>query len=128
MPQIENARKVSLDDIAEGLHHILLGLFKKVVVADNMAAIVDGAFAKGVEPLNGLENWLALVAFAFQIYGDFSGYSSIAQGSAKLLGFNLSYNFHMPYFAKSPSDFWARRYATLSEWLRDYVYIPLGRN
>jgi len=128
MPQIENAREVSRSDIAEGLHHILLGLFKKVVVADNMAIIVDGAFAKGVEPLNGVENWLGLVAFAFQIYGDFSGYSSIAQGSAKLLGFNLSYNFHMPYFAKSPSDFWARWHVTLSQWLRDYVYIPLGGN
>ncbi len=128
LPQIENPRVVRWDDIAIGLHHIVMGLFKKVVIADNMAAIVDGAFAKGAEPLNGLENWLALTAFAMQIYGDFSGYSSIAQGSARVLGIDVSYNFHVPYFAKTPSEFWTRWHVTLSQWLRDYVYVPLGGN
>lgn len=128
LPQIEKKRKITSAHIAEGMHHILIGLFKKVVVADNMALYADGVFAKGADPLNGLENWIGLIAFALQIYGDFSGYSSIAQGSAKLLGFELSYNFHMPYFAKSPSEFWTRWHVTLSQWLRDYIYIPLGGN
>lgn len=128
IPQISNPRRFQISNIVEGSHHILLGLFKKVVIADNMAAIVGGAFAPGAETLSGLENWMALLAFALQIYGDFSGYSSIAQGSAKLIGFDLSYNFHMPYFACSPSDFWQRWHVTLSRWLRDYLYIPLGGN
>lgn len=128
LPQITNPRRFQWENIIEGTHHILLGLFKKVVIADNMAIIVDGIFAPGAETLSGTENWLGLLAFALQIYGDFSGYSSIAQGSAKLIGFNLSYNFHMPYFAYSPSDFWRRWHVTLSRWLRDYLYIPLGGN
>ena len=126
--QIENDRTFQTDHLFEGFHHILLGLFKKVVIADNMAPIVNGIFAPGAETLSGPENWLGLIAFALQIYCDFSGYSSIAQGSALLLGIRLSYNFHMPYFAASPSEFWKRWHVTLSQWLRDYVYIPLGGN
>ncbi len=128
MPQIENPRVHRQGDFAEGLYHILLGLFKKVVIADNMATITNAVFAAGPGQATGADMLLAIYAFAFQIYGDFSGYSSMAQGLAKWLGFDLIYNFKMPYFAVSPSDFWTRWHISLSAWLRDYLYIPLGGN
>ena len=127
MPQILEPRPRTPGDFAEGLYHVLTGLFRKVVVADNMAMYVNAVFAQQ-EEFSGLEYLLALYAFAFQIYGDFSGYSSIAQGVAKWLNFDLMYNFRMPYFAQSPSEFWQRWHVSLSEWLRDYLYIPLGGN
>lgn len=128
MPQIESPRQERQGDFAEGLYHILFGLLKKIVIADNMAAIVNAVFAAGPGDVSGAGMLIALYAFAFQIYGDFSGYSSMAQGIAKWLGFDLIYNFKMPYFAISPSDFWARWHVSLSTWLRDYLYIPLGGN
>ncbi len=135
-PQIENPRVRSGSDFVEGLYHILIGLLKKVVIADNMAGLVTAVFTQvskaSVEgttaQLNGAECFLGVLAFAFQIYGDFSGYSSMAQGIAKWLGFNLMYNFKFPYFAQSPSDFWRRWHISLSAWLRDYLYISLGGN
>jgi alginate O-acetyltransferase complex protein AlgI len=99
-----------------------------VVLADNMASIVQAVFATRVEDLSGFECLIGAYAFAMQVYGDFSGYSSMAQGVAKLMGFDLMYNFRMPYFAASPSDFWHRWHISLSLWLRDYLYIPLGGN
>ena len=120
MPQIANPRTGRQGDFAEGLYHVLLGLFKKIVIADNMAAITNAVFAAGPGQASGADMLLALYAFAFQIYGDFSGYSSMAQGIAKWLGFDLIYNFRMPYFAVSPSDFWNRWHISLSAWLRDY--------
>lgn len=125
--QIERTRRPTASDWEEGLHHFLLGVFKKVIIADNMAPLANGVFGNSGD-LSGPTLWAGLLAFALQIYGDFSGYSSMAQGIGKFLGFDLSYNFHMPYFATSPSDFWRRWHITLSEWLRDYLYIPLGGN
>ncbi|MES9923758.1 MAG: MBOAT family O-acyltransferase [Candidatus Thiodiazotropha endolucinida] len=128
LPQIVNPRSFTKGNFSEGLYHILIGMFKKVVIADNMAPIVNQVFSTPVSDLNGTEILIGVYAFAFQIYGDFSGYSSIAQGIAKWLGINLSWNFRMPYFSTTPSEFWRRWHITLSSWLRDYLYITLGGN
>ncbi len=128
MPQIAGPRRRAPGDFAEGLHHVLLGLFKKVVVADNLAVLANAVFGGDPAALTGGQVLVGVYAFAFQIYGDFSGYSSIAQGVAKWLGFDLSTNFRLPYFAVSPSDLWRRWHVTLSSWLRDYLYVPLGGN
>lgn len=128
MPQIQRPRKLDGDCFVEGLYHVSMGLFKKIVIADNMATLTNAIFATEVSQLTGPECLMGVLAFAFQIYGDFSGYSSIAQGVAKWLGFELMYNFKMPYFAASPSEFWQRWHISLSTWLRDYLYIPLGGN
>jgi D-alanyl-lipoteichoic acid acyltransferase DltB (MBOAT superfamily) len=128
LPQVEKPRTVSAGDVREGLYHIVFGLFKKVVVADNMAVLANSVFSQSLAELTAAEVLLGTYAFAFQIYGDFSGYSSIAQGLARMMGFKLMWNFRMPYFAVSPSDFWQRWHISLSSWLRDYLYIPLGGN
>lgn len=128
LPQILRPRNATTEQFIEGLYHILFGLFKKVVVADNMAPIANHIFSRPVADLTGPEILLGVYAFAFQIYGDFSGYSSIAQGVAKWMGFDLSWNFKMPYLSGSPSEFWQRWHISLSQWLRDYLYIPLGGN
>ncbi len=128
LPQILNPRVYTPAAFSEGLYHIVIGLFKKVIVADNMAQIVNTIFATSTTELTGAECLLGVYAFAFQIYGDFSGYSSMAQGIARWLGFDLMTNFQMPYFAVSPSDFWRRWHISLSQWLRDYLYISLGGN
>jgi D-alanyl-lipoteichoic acid acyltransferase DltB (MBOAT superfamily) len=128
LPQIENERRYRQGAFAEGLYHILLGLFKKVIVADNLAPIANRVFDTPAVDLTGTEMLIGVYAFAFQIYCDFSGYSSIAQGVSKWLGIDLSYNFRMPYFSRSPSEFWQRWHISLSQWLRDYLYIPLGGN
>jgi len=112
----------------EGGYLILWGLFKKVVVADNLAPLVDGIFAADPATLSGEIVVLGVYAFALQIYCDFSGYTDIARGSAKLMGFEIPLNFNLPYAARSPSDFWQRWHMSLSSWLRDYLYIPLGGN
>ncbi len=129
LPQVLRVRKkLSEDDFSEGLFLVISGLFKKVVIADNMAPIVNFVFSKSATDLTGVEIIVGVYAFAFQIYGDFSGYSSIAKGLAKWMGFDLMWNFKNPYFATSPSDFWKRWHISLSSWLRDYLYIPLGGN
>ncbi|MEW6301892.1 MAG: MBOAT family O-acyltransferase [Verrucomicrobiota bacterium] len=128
VPQIVNPRTVRASDFSEGLWLILWGLFKKVVIADNMAIIVNGLFAENPRALSGPECWIAVYAFALQIYGDFSGYSAIARGVARWMGFHLSPNFLFPYFSATPSEFWTRWHISLSSWLRDYLYIPLGGN
>jgi D-alanyl-lipoteichoic acid acyltransferase DltB (MBOAT superfamily) len=110
-----------------GLCLVFWGFWKKVVLADNLAAIADPLFSESAS-LRGAQAYLAVVAFAFQIYCDFSAYSDIARGLAKLLGFELIRNFEYPYFAINPSDFWRRWHISLSNWLRDYLYIPLGGN
>jgi alginate O-acetyltransferase complex protein AlgI len=115
-------------DFREGLYHVMLGLFKKVVIADNLAVIANTIFRGGNGPITGAECLVAVYAFAFQIYGDFSGYSSIAKGVARWMGFELMDNFRHPYLAASPSEFWQRWHISLSTWLRDYLYIPLGGN
>jgi len=107
------------------MRQILWGLFKKVAIADNCALLVDPIF-NNYQEYNGLILVLGAVLFAFQIYGDFSGYSDIAIGTARLLGIKLMQNFAMPYFARDIAEFWRRWHISLSTWFRDYVYIPLG--
>jgi alginate O-acetyltransferase complex protein AlgI len=132
LPQVVAERHRRAGDLREGLVLVLVGLFKKVVLSDNLAPIVNAVFyrlaAGKTAQLTGAEVLVGLYAFAFQIYGDFSGYSSIARGISKWLGFDLVVNFHLPYLAVSPSDFWRRWHISLSTWLRDYLYIPLGGN
>jgi alginate O-acetyltransferase complex protein AlgI len=132
LPQVVQPRKLAPGAVGEGLLLIVLGLFKKLVIADNMAPIANAVFypfeigkAHGI---SGAEVLVGVYAFALQIYGDFSGYSSIARGVSKWLGFELVVNFNQPYLAVSPSDFWRRWHISLSTWLRDYLYIPLGGN
>ena len=127
LPQLAEPRKVSSDHLVSGGWLILWGLFKKVVVADNLASVVDGVFATGGDT-SGLSCLLAIYAFAYQIYCDFSGYSDIARGVAKLMGIELMVNFNLPYLSRSPAEFWHRWHISLSTWLRDYLYIPLGGN
>ncbi len=128
LPQVLKKRQQQPGAFTEGFYLVLLGLFKKIVIADNMAPIVNSIFSRELSSLSGLEVLLGIYAFAFQIYGDFAGYTDIARGVAKWLGFDLMLNFRMPYFAVSPSDFWNRWHISLSSWLRDYLYIPLGGN
>jgi D-alanyl-lipoteichoic acid acyltransferase DltB (MBOAT superfamily) len=127
LPQILRPRRFSWAGIGSGAWLILSGLFKKVVVADNVAALVNAAYAPGSLPKSG-EVLLATYAFALQIYCDFSGYTDIARGSARILGFDLVLNFSLPYLAASPREFWRRWHISLSTWLRDYLYVPLGGN
>lgn len=125
MPQIQSPRPApSLSQAAILL--IAWGLFKKMVIADTLSGPVDVVFAS--QNRLGPEVYVATVCFAFQIYCDFSGYTDIARGIARLLGFDLMLNFNLPYLASSPSDFWRRWHISLSTWLRDYLYIPLGGN
>lgn len=128
MPQIVNPRPVRPESFSTGLYYVLIGLFKKIVVADNMAPIVTAIFSADPLTLSGADCLIGVYAFAFQLYGDFSGYSSIAKGVAYWLGFDVMENFEMPYFSQSPRDFWRRWHISLSSWFRDYVYIPLGGN
>lgn len=127
LPQFTRARVVTSLHVEEGMWLVAWGLFKKVFIADNLAGLVDPVFSKGWDGTGG-EALIAVYAYAFQIYCDFSGYSDVARGIAKLLGFDVMVNFNLPYFATNPSDFWRRWHISLSTWLRDYVYIPLGGN
>jgi alginate O-acetyltransferase complex protein AlgI len=128
LPQVLNPRVQESGDFAIGLYHVLMGLFKKIIIADNMAGIVNVVFARDLSNLSGGEVLIGVYAFAFQIYGDFSGYSSVARGISRWMGFRLMTNFNSPYLAVSPSDFWGRWHISLSSWLRDYLYISLGGN
>ena len=113
--------------VVEGLKLMLWGLFMKLVIADRLAIYVNAAY-NNPEQHTGQTLALATVFFAFQIYCDFAGYSSIAIGAAKVMGFNLMTNFNRPYFARSISEFWKRWHISLSSWFRDYLYISLGGN
>jgi D-alanyl-lipoteichoic acid acyltransferase DltB (MBOAT superfamily) len=127
LPQIQRPRRITYEMLRMGGWLILLGYFKKVVLADNMAPFTKQLF-ENPHSLHGTEVLFGLYAFAFQIYGDFSGYSDIARGLANLMGFELALNFERPYLAVNPADFWRRWHISLSTWLRDYLYIPLGGN
>ncbi len=127
LPQIVGPRHASLEQFGRGCWLILWGTFKKVVIADNLAGLVNAVYTPGVDP-TGPEVVLATWAFAFQIYCDFSGYTDVARGVARLFGFELMLNFDLPYLATSPADFWRRWHISLSTWLRDYLYISLGGN
>jgi D-alanyl-lipoteichoic acid acyltransferase DltB (MBOAT superfamily) len=126
LPQLAIPRTVSAVDFGSGAYLVFWGLFKKVVIADNVSGFVSNIFSG--TPSSGLYALLGIYAFAIQIYCDFSGYSDIARGTARCLGFDLMLNFNLPYFATNPSDFWRRWHISLSSWLRDYLYIGLGGN
>ena len=135
LPQFQAPRHLSRADLNEGAWLIAWGLYKKMVVADNMYVVVQSVFGpfdwnpgSASVPDDGLRVLMGVYAFAFQIYGDFSGYTDIARGTARLLGFKIMLNFDLPYFATSPSSFWRRWHISLSTWLRDYLYISLGGN
>ncbi|HTL48638.1 MAG TPA: MBOAT family protein [Verrucomicrobiae bacterium] len=126
LPQMQRPRALRLESFYEGSYLIFIGLFKKVYVADNLAHLVDRTFSG--PPYGSATVILSLYAFAFQIYCDFSGYSDIARGLGKCMGFDIMQNFNLPYFSWNPREFWSRWHISLSTWLRDYLYIPLGGN
>jgi alginate O-acetyltransferase complex protein AlgI len=125
LPQMVTPPKVTGDRIIEGLHWFLIGLFKKLVIADRLAAFVDPVFAAPALYDGAAHVW-ATLAYAGQIYCDFSGYSDLAIGCAKWFGFELPVNFNFPYLATDIADFWRRWHVSLSTWLRDYLYISMG--
>ena len=125
LPQFQTNRKFSYDQAVDGMRQILWGLFKKIVVADNCATYVDQVWST-YDTQTGSTLLLAAILFTFQIYGDFSGYSDIAIGTAKLFGIRLMRNFNNPYFSRDIAEFWRRWHISLTTWFRDYVYIPLG--
>lgn len=125
LPQFYNRRTFDYSQAVDGLRQILWGLFKKMVVADNCATLANQIF-DSPEHFNGSTLVLGAIFFAFQIYGDFSGYSDIAIGTSRLFGFSLMRNFAFPYFSRDMAEFWRRWHISLSTWFRDYLYIPLG--
>ena len=125
LPQFLKKREFDYDTAVDGMRQILWGLFKKIVVADNCAVYVDQVFSNYTNE-SGSTLLLAAIFFTFQIYGDFSGYSDIAIGTAKLFGIKLMRNFNVPYFSRDIAEFWRRWHISLTTWFRDYVYIPLG--
>ena len=127
IPQFYQQFMVNYDRIISGLRQILWGAFKKVVIADRLSVYVNAVY-NNITDHTGLTLIIATVFFAFQIYCDFSGYSDIAIGTARIMGFDLMDNFRQPYFSRSVREFWRRWHISLSTWFRDYVYIPLGGN
>jgi alginate O-acetyltransferase complex protein AlgI len=125
--QLTNLKGANRGDVQAGVSLILLGLVKKVLIADSIAGMVDTRFAD-YGSLSQSDAWIAAYLFAFQIFFDFSGYVNIALGLGRLLGMNLSENFRTPYLSRGPAEFWGRWHITLSQWFRDYLYIPLGGN
>ncbi|MDT8412411.1 MAG: MBOAT family O-acyltransferase [Vicingaceae bacterium] len=126
LPQIQQKRKFSYTLSMQGFYQIAWGLFKKVVIADNCAPLVNEIFASDYSMMSGSLLLVGAILFAFQIYGDFSGYSDIAIGVSKLFGFQLMTNFKFPYFSRNIGEFWRKWHISLSTWFRDYLYIPLG--
>ena len=126
---ISKLRQITIHptNLKVGITLMAFGFLKKMFFADNIAPMVNEIFASPIG-LSSFEIWMGTIAFGIQIYGDFSGYSDIAIGAALILGFKIPLNFNKPYFATSPSDFWRRWHISLSSWLRDYLYIPLGGN
>ena len=125
LPQVKVKREFNFQKAKEGVHQIIWGLVKKVVIADSCAMYANEVF-NHQEDMNSLSLILGAIYFAFQIYGDFSGYSDIALGTSKLFGIDLLKNFNFPYFSRDIAEFWRRWHISLSSWFRDYLYIPLG--
>tara|TARA_B100002052_G_scaffold217900_1_gene199873 strand:+ start:412 stop:1833 length:1422 start_codon:yes stop_codon:yes gene_type:complete len=125
LPQVQKVKVFNYKNATNGLKLILIGFFKKLIIADSFAGSVDVVFSN-VDNFSYLSLLIGAVLFSFQIYCDFSGYTDIARGLAKLLGFDLMLNFNFPYFSKTISEFWKRWHISLSTWFRDYLYIPLG--
>ena len=121
-------REITVSKVSDGVAIFLKGLAKKVIMANNLGMVWTAVKATPVSELAPTTAWLGILAFAFQIYFDFSGYSDMAVGMGKMLGFHFPENFNLPYIAKSISDFWRRWHITLGTWFREYVYIPLGGN
>src|SRR5271165_324563 len=128
LPQVQRERTMNWDKFFDGLMMVLFGFFQKCVIADNCAYIANSAFNGNFGATTLPVVLLGTYAFAWQIYGDFAGYSNIARGAAQLLGFHFMVNFRQPYLATTLQDFWRRWHISLSSWLRDYLYIPLGGN
>ncbi|MFT6185280.1 MAG: D-alanyl-lipoteichoic acid acyltransferase DltB (MBOAT superfamily) [Cryomorphaceae bacterium] len=126
LPQLRNKPKVSKEDIKYGVNKILLGFFKKLVIADNLAPFVNETYGN-LEGSNGTQVYLATLFFGFQIFCDFSGYTDIAMGSARLMGVKLMENFKRPLWESNLSDFWAKWHISLTTWIRDYIYVPLRK-
>jgi D-alanyl-lipoteichoic acid acyltransferase DltB (MBOAT superfamily) len=127
LPQFHKKHTFSEENLTEGLRRILVGLFKKMIIADHLALLVNQVYGNPHAYI-GLPLVIATVAFAFQIYCDFSGYSDIAVGSARVMGYTLMENFNLPYVSVSIAEFWRRWHISLYSWFRDYIYIPLGGN
>jgi D-alanyl-lipoteichoic acid acyltransferase DltB (MBOAT superfamily) len=127
LPQIHAPRTITGGQTRDGAWLVAWGLFQKVFVADNLSGVADAIFAPGTHH-TGINVLLGVYAFAFQIYGDFAGYSNIARGISKLMGIELMENFRFPYLVRTPQEFWRHWHISLSTWLRDYLYIPLGGN
>jgi len=127
LPRIINPRTISREQVNRGLVLIFWGLFKKIAIADGVAVSVNSVYNTSGN-VTALDVVFATVLFAIQIYCDFSAYSDIARGTSKLMGIELMRNFNLPYFSRNPSEFWLRWHISLSSWLRDYLYIPLGGN
>ncbi|PIQ86766.1 MAG: membrane-bound O-acyltransferase family protein [Candidatus Omnitrophica bacterium CG11_big_fil_rev_8_21_14_0_20_45_26] len=127
LPQLLSPRHLTWEKFKEGVFLFLWGFFLKVFAADNLSQMVDAVFGAGA-PYNGLNVLIAVYAFAFQIFCDFAGYSNMARGISQCMGIEVMVNFNLPYFATNPSDFWKRWHISLSQWLKDYLYIPLGGN
>ncbi len=125
LPQFQKNRKFDTEKAKDGLRQILWGLFKKIVIADTCAIYANDIFSNP-DSYSAPALWLGAIYFAFQIYGDFSGYSDIALGLARLFGFELMKNFNLPYFSRDIAEFWRRWHISLSSWFKDYLYIPLG--
>jgi len=125
LPQVQNPRRFSLPDAASGVQLMVWGMFKKVMIADNLAPFVDQVYGNPTA-YSGSVLFTATVFFAFQIYCDFSGYSDIARGCARTLGFDIIVNFNLPYFSRNPVEFWERWHISLSKWFQDYLYFPMA--
>lgn len=125
LPQVAKERVITRKQLSDGLWLVFFGFFLKVFVADNLAEVANAAFDPSAQ-VSGDVALMGVYAFAFQIFGDFAGYSGIAIGLSKLMGFELMTNFRFPYLVTNPSDFWKHWHISLSSWLRDYLYIPLG--
>jgi alginate O-acetyltransferase complex protein AlgI len=121
-------RRVTFDKFTSGIRRFMLGLMRKVLIANPMAVIADQAFSTNPDLLTPAMAWLGIIAYSIQIYYDFAGYSDMAIGLGRMFGFEFLENFNFPYFAKSVKDFWHRWHISLSTWFKDYVYIPLGGN
>lgn len=127
LPQLTKKRNISLGQIRDGVALIIIGYTRKLVIADLLAPYVNGAF-KDIDAMGSGDLFVRMFFFAIQLYGDFAGYSDIARGVSKLFGIELNLNFDTPYLSQNITEFWRRWHISLSTWLRDYVYIPLGGN
>ena len=127
LPQLSAAHAITADNLSQGIQKFAVGLFKKAVIADRLGVAVDAVFSAPAA-YDSISIVMAVLSYTIELYCDFSGYSDMAIGVAKMLGFDLGVNFNLPFLAKNPSDFWRRWHISLSSWFRDYVYIPLGGN